>query len=130
MNVLHDPTSEVFDKWAKRIKQVVGKGHYSMSSSSMLANPPFARLFPAGNITANSDFEGNENASMLSYMAEAYADGEDAWDVLEEINQATHEVMFSMGFRRTRGPLPIQNADSNIKRTTSYYQKFYSEQKV
>lgn len=117
---------DVFDKWGATMEQVLGKGNYSMEDSSTIAKAPYACLFQMGAPGARWDLEGDECATNPSYQVDSYASGQKALTKAYEIDEASHKVMTSLGFRRTYGPEPVRNIDSKIKRITSRYTMLYA----
>ena len=131
-DVIKNPVSDVFERWAKEIETVVGKGNYSMEKSKTIATSKkvYARLLMLGNPTTNSDLEGDECATMLSFQTESYAAGSNtkALSKAYEIDSASHKAMVEMGFRRAYGPEMQNNAEGSIKRVVSRYSRIYTGQ--
>lgn len=129
-DVIINPVSEVFERWSKAVEPVVGKGNYSMDKSQTIASTKktYARLLMLGNPTANSDLEGDECATMLSFQAESYASGTKGLSKVYEIDGASHKAMIGMGFRRAYGPELLNNAEGSIKRVVSRYSRIYTGQ--
>lgn len=129
-DVIKNPISEVFKRWSKAVEPVVGKGNYSMDKSQTIASTKkaYARLLMLGNPTVNSDLEGDECATMLSFQAESYASGTKDLSKVYEIDGASHKAMISMGFRRAYGPELLNNAEGSIKRVVSRYSRIYTGQ--
>ena len=130
-DTIKNPISEVFKRWSKAVEPVVGKGNYSMDKSQTIASTKktYARLLMSGNPTVNSDLEGDECATMLSFQTESYASGAEALSkVYNEIDEASHKAMVGMGFRRVYGPELLNNAEGSIKRVVSRYSRIYTGQ--
>lgn len=127
-DVVKNPVDDVFKIWGREIEKFVGKGNYSMEDSSTIAKAPYACLYQMGNPGARWDLEGDECATIPSYQVDSFASGQKALTKAYEIDDASHKVMTSLGFRRTYGPEPIRNIDSKIKRVTSRYDRLYTGQ--
>lgn len=130
-DVINNPVSDVFKRWSKEIEPVVGKGNFSMEKSQTIASTKktYARLLMLGNPTTNSDLEGDECATMPSFQVESYASsGTKSLSKAYEIDSASHKTMVGMGFRRTYGPEPQNNAEDSIKRVVSRYSRIYTGQ--
>lgn len=131
-DVVKNPVSDVFERWSKEIEPVVGKGNFSMEKSQTIASTKkmYARLLMLGNPTVNSDLEGDECATTLSFQVESYAPGSNAKSLSKayEIDSASHKAMVDMGFRRSYGPEPQNNAEDSIKRVVSRYSRIYTGQ--
>lgn len=125
-DVVKNPVDDVFKIWGKEIEKFIGKGNYSMEDSSTIAKAPYACMFQMGAPGARWDLEGDECATNLSYQVDSYASGQKALTKAYEIDEASHKVMTSLGFRRTYGPEPVRNIDSKIKRITSRYTMLYA----
>lgn len=120
------PVEQVFNVWTTAMDKVVGAGHYSMDSSITVAKAPYARLFMMGATTGDRDMEVYENSQRLAFQAESFADGMNALAKVYKIDQASHEAMIRMGFRRTFGPQIVSNAEEKIKRVVSRYSLVYT----
>lgn len=127
-DIVKNPVSDVFSIWGAAMEKVVGKGNYSMENSSVIARTPYACLFQMGNPGTRWDLEGDECATTPSYQVDCFASGQKSLSKVYEIDEASHKVMTSMGFRRTYGPEPMRNIDSKIKRVTSRYSRLYTGQ--
>lgn len=126
--VVDNPVEEIFKIWGAAIESEVGKGNYSMDSSSLIAKAPFARLIMLGNPTSGTDTEGNEVATKISFQTESFASGQRPLTKVYKIDSASHAAMVGMGFQRTYGPELIENADQKIKRIVSRYSRIYTGQ--
>lgn len=127
-DTVKNPVSEVFSAWGAVMEDVVGSGNYTMSSSKTLAKfTKFARMFLMGNPGSRWDLEGDECGTNLSFQIDSFASGQKALSTVYDIDSASHKVMTDMGFRRTYGPELLED-DSNIKRVTSRYSRFYTGQ--
>lgn len=129
-DVVKNPVSDVFERWSKAIEPVVGKGNYAMDKSQTIASTKktYARLLMLGNPTYRGDLEGDECATTASFQTESYSSGTKALSKAYEIDNASHEAMVDMGFRRTYGPEPQNNSDDSIKRVISRYSRIYTGQ--
>lgn len=130
-DTIKNPISEVFNRWSKAVEPVVGKNNYSMDKSQTIASTKkaYARLLMLGNTTRNSDLEGDECATLISFQTESYASGaNDLSKVYDEIDEASHKAMVGMGFRRIYGPELQNNAENSIKRVVSRYSRTYTGQ--
>lgn len=130
-DVINNPVFDVFERWSKEIEPVVGKGNFSMEKSQTIASTKktYARLLMLGNPTTNSDLEGDECATMPSFQVESYASsGTKSLSKAYEIDSASHKAMVGMGFRRSYGPEPQNNAEDSIKRVVSRYNRIYTGQ--
>lgn len=121
-----NPIFEVFSIWSTAIEKVVGKGNYSMEQSAVIAHTPYICLYQIGNPGARWDLEGDECATNPSYQVDSFASGQKALTKAYEIDEASHKILTSLGFRRTYGPEPLRNIDSKIKRITSRYTMLYA----
>lgn len=127
-DVVKNPVSEVFSEWGTVMEGVVGSGNYAMSSSKTLAKfTKFARMFLMGNPGSRWDIEGDECGTNLSFQIDSFASGQKALSVVYDIDEASHQIMNELGFRRTYGP-ELWEDDSNIKRVTSRYKRLYTGQ--
>lgn len=81
-----------------------------------------------GNPIARGNLAGDECATMPLFQAEAYASGTKASSKAYEIDEISHKSMVDMGFRRTYGPVKLNNADNSIKRVISRYSRIYTGQ--
>lgn len=124
--IVKNPIFNVFSAWSSAIENVVGKGNYSMEESSTIAKAPYACLYQIGNPGTRWDLEGDECATNPSYQVDSFASGQKAMTKAYEIDEASHKVLTSLGFRRTYGPEPVRNIDSKIKRITSRYTMLYA----
>lgn len=127
-DIVKNPVSDVFSIWGAAIEKVVGAGNYSMEDSSTIAKAPYACLYQMGAPGSRWDLEGDECATTPSYQVDCFASGQKSLSKVYEIDEASHKVMTSMGFRRTYGPEPMRNIDSKIKRVTSRYSRLYTGQ--
>lgn len=125
-DIVKNPVFDVFEAWGHAMKNVVGEGNYSMEDSSTIAKAPYACLFQMGAPGARWDLEGDECATTPSYQVDSFASGQKALTKAYEIDDASHKVMTSLGFRRTYGPEPVRNIDNKIKRITSRYTMLYT----
>lgn len=125
---IKNPVSEVFERWASDIEPAVGKGNFSMDDSQTIASSKkvYAKLLMLGNPLQNSDLEGNECSTILSFQSESYASGTKALSKVYEIDSVSHQAMVNMGFRRIYGPELQNNADGSIKRVVSRYSRVYT----
>lgn len=129
-DIVINPVSAVFEKWANGIKKVVGEGHYSMDINSTVTVIPYARMFLMGNPGAKWDLAGNETATNASFQVESYYSGVKPLENVYAIDSASHALMTAMGFRRNYGPELITNADSNIKRVVSRYTRIFTGEEL
>lgn len=125
---LKNPVSDVFSTWENSIKDIVGKGNYSMDRSQTLASnkTQYARLYMLGNPLVRGNLQGDECATTLSFQVDTFATGTKALSKVYEIDDASHAAMIDMGFRRTYGPELTDNADNSIKRLVSRYSRVYT----
>lgn len=130
LTVINNPVLEVFSRWSKAIETIVGKDNYSMEKSKTIATDKkkYTRLFLMGNFTQSTSLEGHECATVLSFQSESYASGVKALSTAYEIDSKSHEVMISMGFRRTYGPEEVENSEKSLKRIISRYSRVYTGQ--
>ena len=127
-DVIKNPVSKVFSAWGAVMEDVVGSGNYTMSSSKTLAKfTKFARMFLMGNPGSRWDLEGDECGTNPSFQIDSFASGQKALSVAYDIDEASHQIMNELGFRRTYGPELLED-DSNIKRVTSRYARLYTGQ--
>ena len=128
METVRPPIREVFEVWKENMENVVGKGNCTMEKSRTLAKfKKFARMFLMGNPGSRWDLEGDECGTNLSFQIDSFASGQEALSIVYDIDSASHEVMTKLGFRRSYGPEMTED-DSNIKRVTSRYTRFYTGQ--
>lgn len=127
LETIKNPALEVFKKWSKKVKNVVGEGNYAMERSESVApeKKKYARIFLLGNPTINGDLEGDECATTASFQVDSFAAGFKSLSAVYDIDNASHEAMISMGFRRTYGPEEQNNIDNSIKRIVSRYSRVY-----
>ncbi len=127
---VENPVSKVYNIWSMEIEKKVGKGNFSMSQSGTLASDKtkYARIFMLGNPGNAWDLEGDECATMPSFQVDSFAKGTKALSEVYDIDDVSHKCMISLGFRRNYGPELIENADSNIKRLVSRYNRIYTGQ--
>ena len=85
----------------------------------------YARIFLLGNPTINGDLEGDECATTASFQVDSFAAGFKSLSAVYDIDNASHEAMIAMGFRRTYGPEEQNNIDNSIKRIVSRYSRVY-----
>lgn len=130
VTVVDNPVLEVFSRWGKSIEPIVGKGNYSMESSRENAEnkKKYARLFLTGNPTQSTDLGGNECATMPAFQIEIYASGARFMSIAYEIDKASHESMFSMGFRRFEGPRIEIDSEKKLVCIISRYRRIYTGQ--
>lgn len=121
-----NPFDYVFKKWGETMVNVVGEGNYSMDKSSQIAKTPYARMFMMGNPGMGFDLEGDELSTSLSFQVESFESGNKSTTKAYRIDDESHKLMTSLGFRRTYGPELIDNADSKIKRVVSRYNRIYT----
>lgn len=128
MQAIKNPAIEVFKKWSEKIKNVVGEGNYAMERSESIApgKKKYARIFLLGNPTLSGDLEGDECATTASFQVDSFATGFKSLSTVYNIDNASHEAMISMGFRRTYGPEEQSNIDNSIKRIVSRYSRVYT----
>ena len=124
--VIKNPSLEVFEKWGKGVEKQVGKGNYSMDNSTLIATAPYAQLKYMGGPINSGTLEGDEGSTLISFQVESFADGQKALKRVYQIDEASHQAMMSMGFRRTYGPELVENADKNIRRCISRYSMIYT----
>lgn len=126
MDIIKNPSAEVFKNWQKNIKPLVG-ANYAMDQSTQIAKLPAARIFLMGNYGRNYDLEGDEMATSLSYQVESYGIGRKALTEAYQIDETSHQAMIDMGFRRTYGPeLMNNNNDPLTRRVVSRYSMTYT----
>lgn len=65
------------------------------------------------------------NATTASFQVDSFA-GFKSLSIVYDIDNASHEAMVSMGFRRTYGPEEQSNIDNSIKRIVSRYSRVYT----
>lgn len=126
MHIVDNPVGKVFDRWKTTVAEYIGEENCSMQASSSIASTPFARLLMVGNPTSRSDLAGDEVATTLSFQAESYASGTYGITDAYQIDEASHQAMIDMGFRRSYGPELVDNADISIKRVISRYTRTYT----
>lgn len=124
MITVRNPTLDVFEIWSEKIKTIKNVS-YSMEMSKIPSSFPYARLFPIGNQTFRSDLTGNECATVPAYQIDLFAKGKYALKNVYELDEVSHNAMVEMGFHRTYGPEPIENAENTIKRLVSRYSRTY-----
>lgn len=124
MITVKNPTQDVFEIWSEKIKAVKGVS-YSMEMSKIPSSFPYARLFPMSAPCFKSDLTGNECAITPAYQVDLFAKGKYALKNVYELDEVSHNAMVEMGFHRTYGPEPIENADNTIKRLVSRYSRTY-----
>ena len=125
---LGNPIDKIFNRWSALIEKTVGKGNCSMEDSATLASSKakYATLKLLGNPTTNSDLEGDECATTISFQTDCYAKETKGASIAYSIDSASHAAMLSMGFRRTYGAELIASTDSKIKRVVSRYSCIYT----
>lgn len=127
-DTVKNPALDVFEAWGNVMREVVGEGNYSFEDSATIAHTPYATLFQMGNPGIRWDLEGDECATTPSYQVDCFASGQKSLSKAYEIDERSHKVMTSLGFRRIFGPEPIKNIDSTIRRVTSRYSRLYTGQ--
>lgn len=129
-STIKNPVTEVFDRWSKAIEPVVGKGNYSMRNSQTIADKKkkYAQLTMTGNPTQLCSLEGDECSTIPAFQVDIYASGAKAQSEIYIIDNASHEAMVSMGFRRTKGPELAPNIDDRYIRIISRYSRTYTGQ--
>ena len=128
MVIVANPFAEVFSRFGEALEPVVGEGNWGDDINPTMTSTRYARLIQLGMPTTSKDLEGNECATNLSVQAEAFASGVTATTDAYVVDNAIHQCMIDMGFRRTFGPEIIRNADSRITRLVSRYARIYTGQ--
>lgn len=123
---LSNPVATIYAAWKEAMVAVVGSGHVSADMSSTAASTPYARIFLMQNPTEDTDLEGNECATTISFQTEIFTSGMMALDKAYEYDAVSHATMIGLGFRRTYGASIIENADSNVKRLVSRYSMLFT----
>lgn len=128
MVIVENPFGEVFSRFGTALEPVVGEGNYGTDENPTMTSTRFARIMQLGMPTTTMDLEGNEVATNLSVQTEAFASGITATTEVYVVDNAIHQCMIDMGFRRTFGPELMRNADSRITRLVSRYSRIYTGQ--
>lgn len=116
---LTPPIEKVYTKWANAVSTIVGN-NYSMDVSKTPGTYPYARMQCLGSVLNNGDLEGDEASNTITFQIDSFATGNKALSKVYELDNASHEAMVNMYFRRTyQGETP--NSDESIKRITSRY---------
>lgn len=123
---LNNPVVDFYKAWKNAMKTVIPVDKISSDMASTAASTPYARMFLMQNPTADSDLEGNECATDISFQVEFFTSGNKALDKAYAYDAVSHQAMISLGFRRTYGASLIDNADSNVKRLVSRYSMLYT----
>ena len=123
---LNNPVVDFYKAWKNAIKTVIPVDKISSDTASTAASTPYARMFLMQNPTADSDLEGNECATDISFQVEIFTSGNKALDKAYAYDAVSHQAMISLGFRRTYGASLIDNAESNVKRLVSRYSMLYT----
>lgn len=122
-----NPISDVYQRWREAMIPVVGEKNCPMSRSKTIAKATkFSRIFPMESPGTRWDLEGDECATMPSFQVDSFASGQKSFSKAFDIDEESHKVMTSMGFRRTYGPEALENEDSTIQRVTSRYTMLYT----
>lgn len=131
VDYVKNPVEDVYEIWSEAISSIVGKGNYSMDSSSTPASDKiyYARLLMMGNPGTRYCLDNTESATMPSFQVESFARGKNAVKMAYDIDEVSHKCMTQMGFRRNFGPQLITNADSSTKRIISRYSRIYTGEK-
>ena len=109
-----------YAKWAEKIKEKVGN-NYSMEDSGTISKFPYCSLFFLGVPGDTYTLEGDEGTVNPTLQVSVYTNGQKSVSKAYEIDEISHEVLVSMGYRRTYGPEFTQATDPSIKRLTSRY---------
>ena len=123
---LSNPVVDFYKAWKNAMKTVIPVDKISSDMASTAASTPYARMFLMQNPTADSDLEGNECATDISFQVEFFTSGNKALDKAYAYDAVSHQAMIALGFRRTYGASLIDNADSNVKRLVSRYSMLYT----
>lgn len=123
---LNNPVEDFYKAWKNAMKTAIPVDKISSDMASTAASTPYARMFLMQNPTADSDLEGNECATDISFQVEIFTSGNKALDKAYAYDAVSHQAMISLGFRRTYGASLIDNADSNVKRLVSRYSMLYT----
>ena len=123
---LRNPFADFYTAWKNEMKTVIAEKNISADVASTAASTPYARMFLMQNPTADSDLEGNECATSISFQVEIFTSGNKALDKAYTYDAVSHDALISMGFRRTYGASLIDNADSNVKRLVSRYSMLFT----
>lgn len=110
-----------YERWGEAVKDLVTD--YSMENSTTVSDLPYASMYFMGLPTKGFDLEGGESGVTPSLQIDIYAKGQKAMDTLYSIDEASHEALNEMGYRRTYGPELAQNIDPSIRRLVSRYQR-------
>ena len=123
---LSNPVETFYKAWKAQMKTVIAEKNISADTASTAASTPYARMFLMQNPTSDTDLEGNECATDLTFQVEIFTSGNKALDKAYAYDDVSHKTMISLGFRRTYGASLIDNADSNVKRLVSRYSMLYT----
>lgn len=128
-NVVKNPLEDV----AGLLKQAVApeyikEENFYVDENDIIAGFNAVRLLYLGGPMSDSDLEGDECATMISFQVESYATGpnkltaqKSAW----ELDGVCHQLMIDLGFRRSYQGL-VSTPDSNVKRVVSRYSRIYT----
>lgn len=123
--IVNIPIDEIYDKWSKAMSLVVGD-NYTIDDIETVAKTPFAKISLIGNPTDSYDLDGNEMSIQITLQVEVYTSGQKALSELYRIDNASHQALMHMGFRRSYGCRVIKNTDTLIKRGVSRYTRTFA----
>lgn len=111
-----------YAKWSEKIKEKVGN-NYSMEDSGTISKFPYCSLFFLGVPGDTYTLEGDEGTVIPTLQVSVYTTGQKALTKAYEIDNASHETLVRLGYRRSTGPELDMNTDPSIKRLISRYSR-------
>lgn len=111
---------KTYEKWSTAVSEKVGD-NYSMEDSETVSKFPYCSLYFLGLPGDTYTLEGDEGTVNPTLQVSVYTNGQKAVSKAYEIDEVSHEILISMGYRRTYGPEFTQATDPSIKRLTSRY---------
>ena len=94
-----------------------------MEDSETVSKFPYCSLYFLGLPGDTYTLEGDEGTVNPTLQVSVYTNGQKAVSKAYEIDEVSHEILISMGYRRTYGPEFTQATDPSIKRLTSRYSR-------
>lgn len=116
---------DVYKAWGAAISGVVDQ-NYSMDKSKVPRKFPYMRIYMMGNPGTRWDLMGNECATIPSFQVDTFTTGQRALEKAYDLDEVSHNLMTSLGFRRSYGPELVENVDSSITRMISRYSRVYT----
>ncbi len=121
-----NPAEKVFSRWSDAIKESTKVGNnVSMDMSRVPSSFPYIRMSYLGGVQVRGDLEGDECATTITFQIESFSSGQKRLTDVYALDDASHKIMVSMGFRRTYNG-QVENIDEGISRVISRYSRLYA----